>query len=95
MIENHRKSMLNYIFLERNAAHRAPQPHLITRRIQMRQQLPIDEIFGIVDDHHHDSLRYEIPGGLGHNAHVRVNQVANGLHLTLELWIHAAGSRGV
>lgn len=56
----------------------------------MREELPVDEVLGIVDDHHHDCLGHQVAGGLGHYAHVRVHQVADGLHLALELRVHAA-----
>lgn len=61
----------------------------------MREELPIDKVFGVVDDHHHYSLGHEIAGCLGHNAHIRVHQVTNGLHLSLQLWVHAASRLAV
>lgn len=63
--------------------------YLITRSVQMRQQLSVDEILGIVDDQHHDGLGHQVTRSLGHDTHVRVYQVPDRLHLSLQLRIHA------
>lgn len=59
----------------------------------MCKQLPVNEIFGIINDHHHDRLGHEITCRLGHDTHVRVHQVPDGLHLPLQLRVHTARSR--
>lgn len=61
----------------------------------MSQELPVDEVLGVVDDHHHDSLGHQVAGSLGNDAHVRVDQVAYRLYLPLELGVHAAGGLGI
>lgn len=55
----------------------------------MCKQLSVNEVFGIIDDHHHDGLGYEISRRLRHDAHVGVDQVPDGLHLPLKLRVHA------
>lgn len=59
----------------------------------MRQQFPVDEIFGVVDDHHHDGLRYEVTRRLRHDSHVGIHKITDRLHLTLQLRVHAARAR--
>lgn len=61
----------------------------------MREQLPVDEIFGVVDDHHHDRFGHQISRRLGHNAHVGIHQVADRFHLPLELGVHATSAGAV
>lgn len=61
--------------------------HLITGGIEMGQQFAIDKVLGIVYDQHHDGLGYHVPRGLCDDLHIRINQIADGLHLTLQLWI--------
>lgn len=56
----------------------------------MGQQFAVDKVLGIVDDQHHDGLRDHIPCGLRDDLHVRVDQIANGLHLPFQLWIRGA-----
>lgn len=52
----------------------------------------------VVDHEVHDGLGHEVPDGLVDDADVRVHQVADGLHLALQLWIHGhrvPGNHGV
>lgn len=42
----------------------------------------------IVDHEVHDGLRHEIADGLVDDAHVGVDQVADGFHLPLQLGVH-------
>lgn len=56
----------------------------------MREELSVDEVLGVINDQHHDGLGDKVASGLGHDAHVRVHQVADGLHLPLQLRVHAA-----
>lgn len=56
----------------------------------MGQQFAIDKVLGIVDDQHHDGLGYHVPRGLCDDLHIRIDQITNGLHLTLQLWIGRA-----
>lgn len=46
------------------------EAYLITRSIEMCKEFPVNEIFGVVDDQHHNSLGYQVPCRLGHDAHV-------------------------
>lgn len=43
----------------------------------------------IVDHEVHDGLRHQVADGLVDDGHVGVNQVADGLHLPLQLRVHA------
>lgn len=56
--------------------------------IEVGQQLTIDEILWVIDHQVHDNLRNQIPTGLGHNLHVGVHEVPDGLHLPLQLRIN-------
>lgn len=44
-----------------------------------------------VDHEVHDGLGHEVSDGLINDADVRVHQVADGLHLPLQLWVHGHG----
>ena len=67
---------------------------MISAGIQMRQQLAINKVFSVVDDQHHDSFGHHIASSFGDNLHVRVDQVAYRLHLTLQLGIQRALGAG-
>lgn len=56
----------------------------------MCQQFAVDEVFAIVDDKHHDSLRYHVASSFCNDFHVRVNQITNCFNLTLQLWVKRA-----
>lgn len=43
----------------------------------------------IVNHEMHDGLRHQVADGLVDDGHVGVNQVTNGLHLPLQLRVHA------
>lgn len=43
----------------------------------------------IVDHEVHDGLRHQVADGLVDDGHVGVNKVADGLHLPLQLRVHA------
>lgn len=43
----------------------------------------------IVNHEVHDGLRYQVADSLVDNGHVGVDKVANGLHLPLQLRVHA------
>lgn len=58
----------------------------------MSQQFSVDEVLGVVDDEEHDGLGHEVTCGLSHDLHVRVHQVAYGLHLPLQHWVHGRGA---
>lgn len=66
--------------------------NLIAARIQMSQQLSINEIFRVIHDQIHNGLWHHIAGGFRDNLHVRIDQIANGFNLSLQLWIQWAFS---
>lgn len=45
----------------------------------------------VIDHEVHDGLWHEVTDGLVDDGHIGVYQVANGLHLALQLWIHGEG----
>lgn len=44
-----------------------------------------------VDHEVHDGLGHEVSDGLVDDTDVRVHEVADGLHLPLQLWVHGHG----
>lgn len=66
--------------------------YLISAGIQMCQQFAVDKVFAVVNNKKHDGLRHQISRCLRYDAHVTVDQVANGLDLTLQLWVNGAAS---
>ena len=62
----------------------------IASSIKLCQQFAVDERFDIVDHEEHDGLRNQVSASLGHDLHVGVDEVADRLHLALELRINWA-----
>ena len=60
----------------------------ISAGVEVGQQLGHDEIFRVVDHEHHDRLGHQIARRLGNNLHVGIHQIADRLHLALQLRIH-------
>jgi len=57
-------------------------------RVQVRQQVALDEGLRIVDHEGHDHFGDEVPAGLGDDLHVGVDKVSNRLHLSFKLRVH-------
>lgn len=53
----------------------------------MGQELAVDKVLGIVNDKHHNCFGHHVTRCLRYDLHVRINQVAYGLHLAFQLWI--------
>lgn len=53
----------------------------VTGGVQVGQQLGHDEILRVIDHQVHDGFGHQISRRLGDDLHVRVDQVANCLHL--------------
>ena len=58
--------------------------------VELGQELAVDKVLDVVDHEEHDGLWDEVAAGLGHDLHVRVDQVADRLHLALQLWVDGA-----
>ena len=52
------------------------------------EKLAVDEGLDVVNHEEHDGFRHQVSARLGDNFHVGVDEVADGLNLTLELRIH-------
>lgn len=61
--------------------------------VELGQQFSIDELLDVVDHEKHDGLGHQISSGFGHNLHVRVHEIADRLHLPLQLGVD--GAQGV
>lgn len=59
----------------------------VTCGVQVGQQLAIDKRLGIIDHEVHDDLGHQVPASLGHDLHIGVHQIPDGLHLPLQLWV--------
>lgn len=66
--------------------------YLIPRSVEVRKQLSVDEVLAVIDDNIHDGLGHQVTCRLGHNLHIRVNQVPDGLHLSLQHRVHGGGA---
>lgn len=56
----------------------------------MSQKFPVYKIFGVINNEHHDRLRYKIACCFRYYTHVTVHQVTDCLNLSLELRIYRA-----
>ena len=57
-------------------------------RIQVCQQVALDEGLRVVDHEGHDHFWDQVAAGFCHNLHVGVNEVPDGLDLPLKLGVH-------
>lgn len=53
----------------------------VASSVEVGQQLSHDKILGIVDHQVHDRLGHQISRGLGHDFHVRIDQITNSFNL--------------
>ena len=57
-------------------------------RVQVCQQVALDEGLRVVDHEGHDHFWDQVAAGFCHNLHVGVNEVPDGLDLPLKLGVH-------
>ena len=61
--------------------------HRVSRCVELSQEFAVNEALDVVDHEEHDGLGYEVPARLCHDLHIRVDQIPDRLHLTLQLWV--------
>ena len=62
--------------------------YCVSSGVELSEQLGVDKVFDVVDHEVHDGLGHQISARFRHDFHVRVDQIADRLHLALQLRIH-------
>ena len=64
------------------------ETYSVASGVEVCEELAVYEVLDVVDHEEHDGLGHQVSARLGDNFHVRVDEVADGLNLSLELRIH-------